>query len=124
MNLKNIFQQQEYIGWRNLRDMPDSQFIGLTLPRFVFAPYRTKPGSYKGLFFYEKQVTMKTQRFGVMLALLLRQCLFVNLAVSAGLDIFRVPRNHVGRGLLTQLPTVGFESDAKNIANRPAKRWS
>src|SRR5690606_34857818 len=58
LNLDSIFAQQEYIKWRSLRERVDSRFIGLTLPKVLMRrPYRTKPGSYKGIFFHEKHVT-------------------------------------------------------------------
>ena len=64
INLKNVFTQQEYIKWNALRNKVDSRFIGLTVPRILMRlPYRTKPGSYKGLFFYEKSGTEEHENY-------------------------------------------------------------
>jgi len=55
LNLRTVFSQKEYLKWNSLREKIDSRFIGLTVPRILMRlPYRTTPGSYKGVFFYEK----------------------------------------------------------------------
>ncbi|MEA3083130.1 MAG: type secretion system protein ImpC [Paraburkholderia sp.] len=45
-DLSKIFLNSEYVGWRHLRDMEDSRYLGLTMPRFLARlPYgvRTNP---------------------------------------------------------------------------------
>lgn len=121
LNLENIFSQQEYIKWHSLREQADSRFIGLTLPRILMRrPYRTQPGSYKGIHFYEK-----TDRKGnnhlwgnacyAFAAVLIRE--FSNVGWFG--HIRGVPRNYISGGLVTSLPIDSFETDSDDIAHKP-----
>ena len=121
LNFDAIFDQTEYIKWHSLRDKVDSRFIGLTLPRMLIrTPYRTKPGSYKGIFFYEKNGANKDNylwgnacyAFG---ALLIRE--FNNVGWFG--HIRGVPRDHLGGGLITNLPVDSFTTDRVSLANKP-----
>ncbi len=123
IDLHSVFRQEEYIPWRSLRDKPDARFIGLTVPRILMRkPYRTKPGIYKGLFFYEK---VKHQSGS--------NSLWGNAAYGFGAILIRefasvgwfghirgVPRNQVGGGLLTNLPVDSFETDSHDVAYKPS----
>ncbi len=123
INLQNIFRQEEYIPWRSLRDRADARFIGLTVPRILMRkPYRTKPGSYKGLFFYEKKEKNASRGY-----------LWGNAAYGFGAILIRefasvgwfghirgVPRNQIGGGLLTNLPIDCFDTDADDVAYKPS----
>jgi len=45
LNLDGIFQQQEYIKWRSLRQLEDTRFVSLTLPRILLRhPHRSQTG--------------------------------------------------------------------------------
>lgn len=123
LNLKEIFRQEEYIKWRALRDIPDSRFVGLTLPRILMRePYRTKPGTYKGLFFFEKQTAQKqsTHLWGNaaygFAAILIRE--FASVGWFG--HIRGVPRDQIGGGLLTNLPVDVFATDTQSIAYKPS----
>jgi type VI secretion protein, EvpB/VC_A0108 family len=117
-----IFAQQEYIKWRAFRDTTDSRFIGLTLPKTLMRrPYRTTPGSYKGIFFYEKSVLENenmylwgnaSYAFG---GILVRE--FANVGWFG--HIRGVPRNQIGGGLLTNLVVDNFATDADDLALKP-----
>jgi len=122
LNLQNIFKQQEYIKWRSLREKPDSRFVALTLPRVLMRlPYRTRPGSYKGLYFYEKQNKDNVENYlwgnaaYAMAGILVRE--FKNVGWFG--HIRGVPRNHVSGGLITNLPVDCFETDTNEIAHKP-----
>jgi type VI secretion system protein ImpD len=122
INLHAIFAQKEYIKWRSLRDKPDSQFVGLTLPHILMRlPYRKTPGSYKGLFFYEKCTSKGRENYCWgnaaygFAAILLRE--FANVGWFG--HIRGVPRNEIGGGLLSSVPCDSFESDAQDIAYKP-----
>ncbi len=122
LKLEKIFSQKEYIKWRSFRDRVDSRFIGLTLPRITMRlPYRTKPGSYKGLFFYEQSASSDNENylwgnacyaFG---GILLRE--FANIGWFG--HIRGVPRNQIGGGLIANLATSHFETDADDIIHKP-----
>lgn len=122
LNLPAIFAQTEYIRWRNLRTKTDTRFIGLTLPRTLMRrPYRTTPGSYKGLFFYEKKTARKDDLY-----------LWGNASYAFGGVLIRefgsvgwfghirgVPRDHMGGGLVTNLPCDAFATDPGESASKP-----
>ncbi len=118
-NYKTIFSQQEYIKWNALRDKADSRFLGLTLPHVLMRlPYQKTPGSYKGIFFYEKPV--HNGLFGhlwgnacyALGGILIRE--FNNVGWFG--HIRGVPRDHLGGGLLTDMVVDYFTTDAEKIA--------
>ena len=122
LNLENIFAQEEYIKWRALRDKVDTRFIGLTLPRVLMRlPYRTKPGSYKGIYFYEKSMSHASENYlwgnasFAFAGILIRE--YANVGWFG--HIRGVPRNQIGGGLLTTLPVDAFETDRENLATKP-----
>lgn len=121
LDLQSIFSQKEYIKWRALRETADSRFIGLTVPKILMRrPYKTRPGSYKGIYFYEKTSGRisnyiwgnASYAFG---AILLRE--FANVGWFG--HIRGVPRNHISGGLVTTLPVDYFETDDEGIAHKP-----
>ena len=122
LNLENIFTQTEYIKWNAFREKSDSRFVGLTLPRTLMRlPYRTKPGSYKGLYFYEKSSAASSENYlwgnasYAFAGVLIRE--FANVGWFG--HIRGVPRNQVGGGLVTTLPVDMFETDSDDIAIKP-----
>ena len=123
INLQSIFGQQEYIRWRALREKPDSRFVGLTLPKVLLrSPYRTTPGSYKGLFYFDQPASVKGQStslwgnacyaFG---GILLRE--FASVGWFG--HIRGVPRDQIGGGLVTNLIAQSFATDGEGIAKKP-----
>lgn len=122
LNLHAIFAQKEYIKWRSLREKSDSRFVGLVVPRILMRlPYRTKPGSYKGIYFYEKSINANDEHYLWGNAaygfanILLRE--FANVGWFG--HIRGVPRNQIGGGLLATLPVDYFETDADSVALKP-----
>jgi type VI secretion system protein ImpD len=124
INFQSIFAQAEYNQWRALREKQDSRFIGLTLPRILMrGPYRTKPGSYKGIYFYEKPnegAKRTSQLWGnacyAFGGVLIRE--FANIGWFG--HIRGVARDQIGGGLVTNLTTIPFETDSTNIATKPS----
>ena len=122
INLRSVFSQKEYIKWNSLREKLDSRFLGLTVPRILMRlPYRTKPGSYKGIHFYEKSGTQEHENYlwgnacYGFASILIRE--YANVGWFG--HIRGVPRNQIAGGLLTNLPIDCFETDADNIAHKP-----
>lgn len=123
INLESVFKQTEYIKWQAIRESADSRFIGLTVPKILMRlPYRTTPGSFKNIFFYEKFTKNSPNNY-----------LWGNAAFAFGAILIRefaavgwfghirgVPRNHVGGGLLTNLPVDCFATDAYEIGYKPS----
>lgn len=122
LNFDTIFSQNEYIKWRAFREKPDSRFIGLTLPHILMRlPYRTKPGSYKGIHFQEKCGAKDSKKYlwgnasYAFAGILIRE--FANVGWFG--HIRGVPRNQIGGGLITTLPVDVFNTDAPGIAHKP-----
>ena len=54
LNLESIFAQSEYIKWNALREMPDTRFVGLTVPQILMRrPYRLDNLREDGFCFHE-----------------------------------------------------------------------
>ncbi len=122
LNYEQIFKQDEYIKWRAFRDTEDSRFLGLVLPRILLrAPWRTKSSAFEGISYIEDAGHADARNY-----------LWGNAAFAFGMIILReynsvgwfshirgTPRNHLGGGLVSQLPVVNFDSDAPNVAQKP-----
>ena len=122
LNYEKIFSQDEYIKWRSFRERPDSRFVGLTLPHILMRkPYRSKPGSYKGVHFYEKCSASHTQNYlwgnacYAFAGILIRE--YANVGWFG--HIRGVPRNQIGGGLVTTLPVDVFTTDSSDVAHKP-----
>lgn len=122
LKLQDIFAQNEYIQWRSLRTKADARFVGITLPRILMRlPYRTQPGSYRGLFFHEKPTGATGGHYlwgnacYAFAGILIRE--FANVGWFG--HIRGVPRNQIGGGLLTNLPTDTFATDSDPVASKP-----
>jgi type VI secretion system protein ImpD len=123
INLHSIFAQNEYIRWRSLREKQDSRFLGLTLPKILMRkPYRTEPGTYKGIYFYEKpgKDGKSTYLWGnacyAFGGVLIRE--FANVGWFG--HIRGVPRDQIGGGLITNLPNVSFNTDKEMVVLKPS----
>lgn len=118
IKLENIFSQTEYIKWRSLKNLTDTRFIGLAVPRILMRrPYRTKAGSYKGIYFHE--IADRKGRnnlwgnacyaFG---GILIRE--FANVGWFG--HIRGAPRNYLSGGLVKELPVDLHETDSHGVA--------
>jgi len=122
LDLQSIFSQKEYIKWHRLRDKTDSRFIGLTAPHVLARkPYNTKPGNYKGIFFYEDITSNNNKNLLWMNASYGFASILIREFISIGWfgHIRGVIRNHIGGGLLTSLPIEYFNADTKEIWSKP-----
>lgn len=122
LDLHSIFAQKEYIKWRALRSKPDSQFVGLTMPHILMRlPYRTTPGSYRGIFFHEQVGSRERENYCWGNAAYAFAAVLIREFASVGWfgHIRGVPRNQIGGGLLSNLPCDSFDIDADYIAYKP-----
>lgn len=122
INLHSVFAQKEYIKWRTYRARPEAQFVGLTMPHILMRlPYRTKPGTYKGIFFYEHCASNQRDNYCwgnaayAFAGILIREFSHVGWFGH----IRGVPRNQIGGGLVTTLPFESVETDELDVANKP-----
>lgn len=123
LELEKIFSLPEYQKWRGLRDVPDSRFIGITLPRMLMRrPYRQAIGVHGDLLFVEDVEAADASRylwgnagyaFGAILA---RE--FGNVGWFG--HIRGVPRGHLGGGLVDSLPVDCFAGERPEIAPKPS----
>lgn len=115
MNFAEIFRQKQYIRWNSLRDLEDSRFIGVTLPQVLLRnPYSEVFGAHGGLRFREEVAGPDSRKYlwgnsvFAMAAVLIRE--FDEVGWFS--HIRGVARDHLGGGLVTQLPSVGYGVDS------------
>ncbi|WP_319024743.1 type VI secretion system contractile sheath large subunit [Microbulbifer hainanensis] len=110
-----IFRQKEYIRWNGLRDLEDSRFVAVTLPQvLVRQPYNTEFSRYRGLRFAEDVAASHSHKY-----------LWGNACFALGVVLIRefsevgwfshirgVARDHLGGGLVTQLPALPYKPDS------------
>jgi len=123
INMADIFRQPEYMKWRSLRDKPEARFIGLTLPKILMRkPYTKEPGSYRGLHFYEAPTDNSHSQYLWGNACYAFAGILIREFASVGWfgHIRGVPRDILGGGLVTSLPSDYFCTDSENIAFKPA----
>ena len=115
-----IFNSQEYIRWRSLRDMEEARFLGIALPDVVLRqPYDKQELAQKGLFFESKDKGAS-----------LSSHLWGNAAIALGAVIVREFGNHswfstikgviperLDGGLVTAFPSVSQAVLNDNFSN-------
>ncbi|WHI44525.1 type VI secretion system contractile sheath large subunit [Microbulbifer sp. JMSA004] len=115
INFSEVFRQKEYIRWSGLRDLEDSRFIAITLPQILMRePYNQEFSCYRGLRFQEQVRASHNQNY-----------LWGNACFALGAVLIRefsevgwfshvrgVARDHLGGGLVTQLPMMPYRVDS------------
>ncbi|WP_261319233.1 type VI secretion system contractile sheath large subunit [Microbulbifer agarilyticus] len=115
MDYSEIFREKHYIRWNSLRELEDSRFIGITLPQVLMRePYTKGFTGYKGLRFQEQVTGSDGGKY-----------LWGNSVFALGTVLMRefdevgwfshirgVARDHLGGGLVTQLPALGYHIDS------------
>ena len=121
INMASLFQQQEYTSWRSLREMSDSRFIGVTLPRVLMRePYENKILDDAGLLFIEQMSDGNSNHY-----------LWGNACYAMGVVLIRefgdvgwfshirgVPRDYAGGGLVTSFPSLDYGTDGVDVAQK------
>lgn len=121
INLDQVFQQPKHRKWRSLRQKPDSQFLGIALPRILLrSPYRNN-GSVQHGFCFEENVEGKDRRRYLwgsaawgFAAVIMRA--FATSGWFA--DIRGAERGIEGGGLVTGLSTLSYGTDGNGVADR------
>jgi type VI secretion system protein ImpC len=121
VHLSRIFQQDRHRKWRSLRDRPDSQFLGLTLPRILMREPYLDDGNYAAGFRFQEEVRGRGREkylWGssawAMGAVIIRA--FATCGWFA--DIRGVERGVEGGGLVTGLPSNSYGTDESGVAQR------
>lgn len=119
LNLDANFAQTRYVKWKALRDRPDSQFLGLTLPRILMREPWRDDGSGKYGFRFTEEVDgpdksnylwgTSAWAFGGVL---------LRAYASTGwfADIRGAKRGSEEGGIVTDLPVHGFNTDSNGVA--------
>lgn len=114
IDFSEVFRQKEYIRWNGLRDLEDSRFLAVTLPQVLLRqPYNTQFSRYGGLRFAERVSASHSRKYlwgnacFAMGAVLIRE--FNDVGWFS--HIRGVARDHLGGGLVSQLPVVSYKPD-------------
>ncbi len=122
IDVTRIFQQTEYVAWNSMRDMEDSRFLAVTLPRVLMRKPWSPIPDRADMFRFEEDVSNPNGEsylwgnaayaFGGVLIRAFDQCgWFGNIrGVETGQD---------GGGLVTDFPTPDFDRQAHGGAARP-----
>lgn len=126
-SLEQIFQQPKHRKWRSLREKPDSQFLGLTLPRILLrSPYLNDGSSQHGFRFEENVEGKDRSRYLWGSAAWALATVVMRAFASSGwfADIRGAERGVEGGGLVTGLSTLTYSTDAAGIAERSSTEVS
>jgi len=116
IQFSEVFRQKEYIRWNSLRDLEDSRFVAITLPHVLMRqPYNVEFSRYRGLRFQEQVNASHNRHY-----------LWGNACFALGAVLLRefsevgwfshirgVARDHLGGGLVTQLPKIPYRPDSQ-----------
>lgn len=110
--INNIFSTPDFIGWRNLRQSPDSRYICLTLPRFASRVPYGRMGDRIDNFNFEESLLRGPE-----------DVLWSNAAFAMGVNIANAfsqygwcskIRGIESGGVVSGLPTLRFVNDQNN----------
>jgi len=122
LNLRQLFNEADYIPWKRFRDHPDTRFMGITLPRVILRrPYSLTVTPYGSMMFSEQDALAHGDHFlwgyanFALAKVLIRE--FADVGWFS--HIRGVLRDHQAGGLVDSLVTDYFPTDANNLAFKP-----
>lgn len=121
LNLEHIFQQPKHRKWRSLRQKPDSQFLGMTLPRILIRnPYKNDGSIHHGFNFEENVEGKDRSRYLWGSAAWGFATVIMRAFATSGwfADIRGAERGIESGGLVTGLNTLSYGTDASGVADR------
>ncbi|MEZ6062307.1 MAG: type VI secretion system contractile sheath large subunit [Planctomycetaceae bacterium] len=119
VDLEKIFQQPKHRKWRSLRERPDSQFLGLTLPRILMrTPYEDTGAKHHGFRFREEVEGSDNSHYLWGSSAWAMATVIMRAFASSGwfADLRGVERGVEGGGLVTELPVHSFGTDPFGVA--------
>ncbi len=119
LNLEATFEQKEYVRWNSLRERPDAQFLGLTMPRVLMRkPYDDDGSVAAGFRFREDVEGPDRSRYLWGSAALAFGAVAIRAYAASGwfADIRGFVRGRTEGGLVTDLPSDSFHTDRKGVA--------
>lgn len=121
INLDSVFGHKEYIRWNAMRELEDSRFLAVTLPRVLMRePYNQTFSAYQGLRFKEQVTGKDSSKYlwgnpcFAMGAVLIRE--FSEVGWFS--HIRGVPRDYHGGGLVTQFPSLPYQTDSTTATHK------
>lgn len=121
INFQEIFRHPDYTQWRSLRDMEDTRFLGLCLPRVIMrTPYCSRLGPRDGLLFKEECEAPGAENYLWGNACYAFGCVLIREFGEVGwfAHIRGVPRDYYGGGLVTGFPSLSYNTDSPGTATK------
>ncbi|WP_346838551.1 type VI secretion system contractile sheath large subunit [Microbulbifer sp. SAOS-129_SWC] len=115
VNFSEVFRHKQYIRWSGLRDLEDSRFLAVTLPQVLLRePYNTEFSCYRGLRFAEDVAATHSRKYLWGNACFALGCVLIREFSEVGWfsHIRGVARDHLGGGLVSQLPALPYRPDS------------
>ena len=119
LNLEANFAQTRYVKWKALRDRPDSQFLGLTLPRILMRePWRDDGSGSHGFRFTEEVDGPDKSNYLWGTSAWAFGGVLLRAYASTGwfADIRGAKRGSEEGGIVTDIPVHGFGTDSDGVA--------
>ena len=119
IDLSAVFRQPEYDRWRTLREMEDSRFVGVTLPRILMRlPYGDGAAPDYGFRYIEQVAGNDDRRFLWGSATYAFGAVLIRNFFDSGwfADIRGAARDVLGYGLVPGLTVESFATDRKGVA--------
>jgi len=119
IDLQGVFRQPEYARWRSLRDIEDSRFLGITLPRVLMRlPYEDDTLRTDGFAFREDVARPDLGGYLWGPASYAFGGVLIRAYATYGwfADIRGAPRDEVAGGMVTDLPVQCFGTDRHGLA--------
>ncbi|MEZ6136670.1 MAG: type VI secretion system contractile sheath large subunit [Pirellulaceae bacterium] len=113
------FLLPEFVKWRSLRKQEDARFVGLAMPRVVMRkPYEIE--DTRGFCFQEDVAVGHLGNYLWGNAAYAWAGVLIRTFAQSGwlADIRGTERNHVGGGLVTDLPSISFNTDRDGVGLR------
>jgi type VI secretion system protein ImpD len=120
-NLQAVFQQDEYLRWRRLRELEDARFIGVTAPRVLMrGPYGDTPAARYGFRYREDADGMELADYCWGNAVYAYGSVLIRAFAMSGwfADIRGSRRDEAGGGRVEGLPIPDFATDAPGAARK------
>ncbi|TWT50077.1 hypothetical protein KOR42_36230 [Thalassoglobus neptunius] len=121
LQIDKIFQQTKFRKWQTLRKNPDTQFLGVTLPRILMRlPHDDDGASPQGFRFREDLTAPNRENYLWGPASWGFACVVLRAYLQSGwfADIRGMQRGVDGGGVVTEFPTHSFSTDQSSAAQK------
>lgn len=126
-DIQSVMQQTKYRRWLSLRKNPDTQFLGVTLPRVLMrVPYEDDGGNRPGFRFREEVEAKNQDNYLWGPASWAFACVVMRAFMHAGwfADIRGMQRGIDGGGIVSEFPVHSFRTDQSTAAQKTSVETS